>query len=223
MNTDSGNSFWALDPFTRSCIETAIWSSRYKDTEDIENDLNVNCLKPEALNAIANDCKAFQENNRSALEACGLSPEHAGADFWMSRNGLGGGFRHSENTIALESLHRSSCNFGRAYLAMDDNGSLELIQTHDTPLSLDNYTVAYGIQNDTEAKMMAAAKDLCDALNALIIERNSIFICDTNDSFARGEISEIELHDIIDAGCQSKACILARKAIAKATLPPRFD
>jgi hypothetical protein len=109
--------FRALDEFTQAYIEAMFWTDEEPGTvqkadDDSENqwdpenqnslpgDVGFYDLAPETLEKIIADCKAFQETNEALLEeayelaADGLAytPERAGHDFWLTRNGHGCGF-----------------------------------------------------------------------------------------------------------------------------------
>lgn len=78
------------------------WAHRASEgyQQDMPGDYGFADLAPEALAEIVADCKRFQEENAVLLEeAYGLSadrmaytPERAGHDFWLTRNGHGCGF-----------------------------------------------------------------------------------------------------------------------------------
>ena len=86
----------APDSFTRAYLECALWSSTDNATESGGDPFDANYdasdIAPETLQRMAEDCAAFQEDNRDDLDACGLSLERQGSNFWLNRNGHGAGF-----------------------------------------------------------------------------------------------------------------------------------
>ena len=86
-----------VDAFTMSYIETALWSTSVL-TEDGSCDGNLDDhFGPEdipipVLNEMIADCESFQKSERHALHFSRMSPEQAGHDFWLTREGHGAGF-----------------------------------------------------------------------------------------------------------------------------------
>ncbi len=82
--------YCALDPFTRGYVE-AMFFTETGDLEDGElQHANVAELAPESWECIAKDCAAFQATD--AFKSQWFDYEHAGRDFWYTRNGHGCGF-----------------------------------------------------------------------------------------------------------------------------------
>jgi hypothetical protein len=81
-----------LDQFTRAYIECALWSS-LDDNGELISDKELSDL---TFVQMIQDCKSFQEDNETVLTywyvECGESPDRAGHDFWLTRNGHGAGF-----------------------------------------------------------------------------------------------------------------------------------
>lgn len=105
--------FRKLDSFTQGYIEAlfftdnapGVTTEEWQATEDhpegsIPEDVGFTDIAPIDLEEIIADCKAFQEKNAELLDeayelaADGLAytPERAGHDFWLNRNGHGCGF-----------------------------------------------------------------------------------------------------------------------------------
>jgi hypothetical protein len=97
----------SLDAFTRSYLETALWSSNDESNDQGGNPLDENYsiddFTVEALRESIDDCKSFQAFNLEDLEAVYRAnrdnrgtvvygPGDAGHDFWLTRNGHGAGF-----------------------------------------------------------------------------------------------------------------------------------
>lgn len=90
-----------LDEFTWAYIEAALWSTNDESNEQGGNPLDDNYgaedIAPATLKAMVADCKRFQEENAADIatgdDRTGYTAvEHAGHDFWLTRNGHGCGF-----------------------------------------------------------------------------------------------------------------------------------
>ena len=79
-----------LDPFTRSYIQTMLWSESGGPNGDIPLDRNydVRDFDPRSLKRIISDCAAFQEECSDWYD----DSARAGHDFWLTRVGAGAGF-----------------------------------------------------------------------------------------------------------------------------------
>lgn len=98
----------SLDAFTRSYLETALWSSTECDADgnmgdSLDENYSIDDFTVEALRESIDDCKSFQAFNLEDLEAVYRAnrdnrgtvvygPGDAGHDFWLTRNGHGAGF-----------------------------------------------------------------------------------------------------------------------------------
>jgi hypothetical protein len=99
LDTRDGPAPWRdLDAFTQGYIEAMFFTSTGHE-DDLE-DATFAELHPQSLADIIADCKAFQDANRSLLDAAvehgGDRGEYdlaaAGRDYWYTRNGHGVGF-----------------------------------------------------------------------------------------------------------------------------------
>jgi hypothetical protein len=88
-----------LDDFTRGYITCMLWSTNDEDEEPLDKNYDVDSLSPAFLRRIKADCANFQKENADNLaHAVSARPsewsamEHAGHDFWLTRNGHGAGF-----------------------------------------------------------------------------------------------------------------------------------
>ncbi len=106
------------DSFTQGYIEAAFFcDTGSSDNGDLENVAVCN-LSPEAWATIHADCAAFQASKAyQAAEAAdfeGNDAEHAGRDFWYTRNGHGVGFwdgdwdEHGDALAAEAQKHRET-------------------------------------------------------------------------------------------------------------------
>jgi hypothetical protein len=78
-----------LDAFTRSYIETALWSSTDEDGLALDNSYDPEDIAPATLAEMVEDCEAFQRDHADDI---GDRAEQAGHDFWLTRNRHGAGF-----------------------------------------------------------------------------------------------------------------------------------
>ena len=118
-----------LDDFTRSYIETALWSTTDASDDSGGDHLDANYglgdLSGESVDKMQADCLKFQAYNANALEPFDAST--AGHDFWLTRNGHGAGFwdgDYSEPQAAQ--LTASSKYFGECYIVVGDDGKLHV-------------------------------------------------------------------------------------------------
>lgn len=79
----------ALDEFTRSYIETALWSSVDENGEPLDGLFDMGDIAPETLARMVEDCRDFQQANGGDIDD---NPGRAGHDFWLTRNRHGAGF-----------------------------------------------------------------------------------------------------------------------------------
>lgn len=100
--------FTQLDTFTQAYVEAMFFTDLTEDGCDddedsamlLRSDATFGDLAPETLAAIVQDCAAFQERGDELVELAaanaenptGLDSEHAGRDFWFTRQGHGVGF-----------------------------------------------------------------------------------------------------------------------------------
>ncbi len=79
-----------LDPFTRSYIDTMLWSESGGPNGDtpLDRTYDVSDFDPKTLARIIADCKAFQEECADWYD----DSRRAGHDFWLTRSGHGAGF-----------------------------------------------------------------------------------------------------------------------------------
>ncbi len=111
-----------LDSFTRSYIETALWSSMDNADESGGEPLDANYsasdIDPETMAQMIADAYSFQERNAELLSDSGLSDKRAGFYFWLSRNGHGSGFFDED----LDALQDAAKRYGEFDLYVGDDG-----------------------------------------------------------------------------------------------------
>jgi hypothetical protein len=123
-----------LDTFTQAYIECALWSSTDNADESggepLDRNYSVQDVHPDTLAQMVADCDAFQEDNQTTLDLAELSPERAGQDFWLNRNGHGSGFwdeyfgPDAERRHACNRLSEASHAYGSFDLYIGDDGMI---------------------------------------------------------------------------------------------------
>lgn len=117
-----------LDAFTRSYMETAIWSSTDENSEPLDENYEIEDFAPETKKQMIEDCKSFQEANSEWLvnEHCNKPFDcmtRAGHDFWLTRNGHGAGFWDGDwSKDADKALTTCSKAYGAVDLYVGDDG-----------------------------------------------------------------------------------------------------
>jgi hypothetical protein len=108
------------DKFTTAYIECALWCSTDNSDdsggEPLDKNYGIGDIASATLERMAKDCKAFQEENRGVLDACGLSLEQQGHNFWLTRNGHGTGFW---DRGLPEDISKTLSDASRAYGSFD--------------------------------------------------------------------------------------------------------
>lgn len=86
-----------LDEFTKSYIETALWSSTDNSTpqggEPLDKNYTIDDISTETISNMIDDCEDFQKSNFDYISS---NPARAGHDFWLTRNRHGAGFWDGE-------------------------------------------------------------------------------------------------------------------------------
>ncbi len=117
-----------LDEFTQAYIICALWSTNDESNESGGDPLDANYgiddLHVDTLMAMIADCFAFQRDNAKDLENYPI--EHAGHDFWLTRNGHGCGFWENDygTEEECERLTEASHKFGDFELYVGDDGKI---------------------------------------------------------------------------------------------------
>lgn len=124
--------------FVQGYITCALWSTNdNSDPETGGEPLDANYgpddIAPETMVEITADCAAFMFANREALRVYlnerGVSPDYAGHDFWLTRNGHGTGFWDRTYTPgafrdACMALTDASKVYGEFDLYVGDDGRI---------------------------------------------------------------------------------------------------
>src|SRR5687767_14180399 len=82
-----------LDTFTRSYLETALWSSTDESTPEggqpFDANYSIDDLHPDTVAQAVAECNQFQEQAGDMIDG---DTRKGGHDFWLTRNGHGAGF-----------------------------------------------------------------------------------------------------------------------------------
>lgn len=124
-----------LDEFTKAYIECALWSSMDESDEQggepLDKNYDISDIAEETLAEMAEDCRAFQEDNASDLalydHAQYTADELGGHDFWLTRNHHGAGFWDRTSVLpnaAAVRLNKAAHAYGEIYLYVDDDGKI---------------------------------------------------------------------------------------------------
>jgi len=119
-----------MDAFTQGYITCAPWSSTDNSREDggdpLDDNYDESDIAPSTLAEIEADCADFQEANAADLtlyeEITGRPSDHAGHDFWLTRNGHGTGFWDRGAGDVGERLTKASKVYGSRDLYVGDDG-----------------------------------------------------------------------------------------------------
>lgn len=127
------------DSFTRGYMECALWASNNDNGENnpppLDETHGVEDFAPETIETVRADCERFQRENTADIEAAlpsyeaianGIDPrEHAGHDFWLTRNGHGAGFWDGDLPDALgDRLTQAAHGFGECSLYIGDDNKI---------------------------------------------------------------------------------------------------
>lgn len=121
--------------FTRGYLEAAFFATNDEDGDPLQDSVDVSDLSPSAWQAVQRDCAAFLATNGALIQACDEahrpgSPddtveEHAGRDFFYTREGHGVGFWDGDWPMkAGEHLSAAANAFGTADLYIGDDGKV---------------------------------------------------------------------------------------------------
>ena len=154
-----------LDPFTRSYIETMLWSETGGPNGDTPLDRNysVEDFDPKTLKRIIADCAAFQEECAEWYD----DSKRAGHDFWLTRVGAGAGFwdgYHPEPQATL--LTNASKRFGHVDVVEGEYGkgplylepSIADARKHARRLEPEAFKKQPSVNHATKARVQHATK-----------------------------------------------------------------
>ena len=111
-----------LETFFSAYVECALWSSTDESDESggdpLDQTYGPEDLDQNTMEGMRADCTDFVEANLDDL--ADMDPEHAGHDFWLTRNGHGAGFWDRGLGELGERLSKASKPYGEVYLYVHD-------------------------------------------------------------------------------------------------------
>jgi hypothetical protein len=117
-----------LDDFTRSYIETALWSTNDESDESggvpLDQNYGIDDIDLGTLAQMIEDAKAFQADEAADLAASGLSDERSGHDFWLTRERHGAGYWDEGIGAVGDRLTEAAHAYGSFYLYVGDDGKI---------------------------------------------------------------------------------------------------
>ena len=113
-----------MDAFTRSYLETALWSSTDDEGKPLDRDYGISDFAPEALDAAIKVAADFQESNEDDLDETSGDSEQHGHDFWLTRNGHGAGFWDRGYGPVGDRLTKAAKAYGSEDIYVGDDGLL---------------------------------------------------------------------------------------------------
>ena len=109
-----------IDPFVRSYLETALWSSTDDNGISLDAQYQVGDCSPKALAQAESDCRDFREQSGEEFDN-----EEDAHNFWLTRNRHGAGFWDGDypepDATRLTELSHS---FGTCWLYIGDDGMI---------------------------------------------------------------------------------------------------
>lgn len=115
-----------MDEFTRSYIETALWSSNDESDESggkpLDRNYGIHDIDRDTLARMRADCARFQQDHYDDISE---DLRKAGHDFWLTRNRHGAGFWDGdwEKTTGRR-LTNISHGYGEVHLYVGDDGKI---------------------------------------------------------------------------------------------------
>ena len=108
------------DKMLQSYLGTALWSSTGDDDEPLDKEYDVSDISNEAERESRRDVVKFIRKSRRYLGD--VSPDMAGHDFWLTRNGHGAGFWDGDYPDDIgEKLTEISKTFNEAHMYIGDD------------------------------------------------------------------------------------------------------
>lgn len=117
-----------IDPFTKSYMQTALWSTTDDDGQPLDKKYDIDDISDETKAEMIADCIDFQEMAAEHLLQAGEDEAisvQAGKDFWLTRNGHGAGFWDGDwQGEAGSTLTKMAKSFGSVDLYVGDDGKI---------------------------------------------------------------------------------------------------
>lgn len=112
-----------LSTFQMAYIEAALWSTIDDDGNPLDASFTIDDIDVETLQAMLDDCEAFQSVNQETLDGC--DEAISGHDLWLTRNGHGAGFWDGDyEESQAQSLTDASHALGEFDLYVGDDGKI---------------------------------------------------------------------------------------------------
>lgn len=117
---------YGMDIFTMSYITAALWSSTDADGQPLDRNYCVDDIDPETVEKMKDDCQMFQMFFSRLIDEAkekkpGYDDDHAGHDFWLTRNRHGVGFWDRGLGEVGEKLTKAAHVFGEVDLYIGDD------------------------------------------------------------------------------------------------------
>jgi hypothetical protein len=109
----------SLATFTRSFLETALWSTTDEEGTPLDAHHSIADFAPETLAELETDCVSFYADNVALWK--GNTDERAGHDFWLTRCRHGAGFWDGDYERG-DLLTLESGAYGNVDLTVGDDG-----------------------------------------------------------------------------------------------------
>ena len=116
--------------FINAYLECALWSSLNNDDEPLDSIYILNDLAPETRQLMESEALSFFSANIGLLNETpeDYSYEHAGHDFWLTRNGRGSGFWDGDAGEVGNQLTTITANYPEQYLYVGEDNKLYIMQ-----------------------------------------------------------------------------------------------
>jgi hypothetical protein len=121
-----------LNAFARAYVTAALWSSSDDSDESggqpLDDNYSVKDIATPTLERMAAECAKFQKQCAKLLarayQTPGYDVEHAGHDFWLTRNGHGAGFWDRGLGLVGKRLTDVAHQYGEVDLVVGDDGMI---------------------------------------------------------------------------------------------------
>jgi len=108
-----------INDFVKGYIVCALWTESLEDNGRTIDDINNGSLLK-----IIEDCNNFQKQAKNALTASGMDDEHAGHNFWLTRNHHGTGFWDRDLGKIGDELTAIAHKFGECDIYVGDDDQI---------------------------------------------------------------------------------------------------
>ena len=106
-----------FEKFHNACVEALLFTDVPRDHNGIAD------LAEETEAYLRADCLSFWRRFGCYVKAAGLGPDHAGRDFWLTRNGHGAGFWDGSWDAPYDRiLHMGADCYGEFQTYLGDDG-----------------------------------------------------------------------------------------------------